>query len=109
MQVDIRKSCVELVCNWCHKPIMQSEFRLMWVRKNGAFTNKYYYHCEPDCWMEERLWYAEQRHEPVKPMGRPRLSLSKEDRKERVKKQKRDWWKKNRGGKREEVHDHSGD
>ena len=98
MNVDIKKSNVELECNWCHKPIPSHTYRLMWTRKNKAgFTNRYYYHCEPDCWMEERVYYADQRYERAAPSGRPKEHLSKEDRRERELARKRDWWNKNRG------------
>ncbi len=96
MNVDIRIARVEVECNWCHQTIDTGAYRLMWSRKSGAFTNKYYYHCEPDCWMEERLYYAPQRHDASPDVGRPRLKLSNEERRERELARKRKWWNENR-------------
>ena len=109
MKVDIKKSNKELVCNWCHKPIREDEFRLLWTRKYKDFTNRYYYHCEPDCWMEERMFYAERRYYAPKSTGRPKLTLSEEERTERRRKQHRESYERTKGGKDEKVHNHSGD
>lgn len=98
MNVDIRKSNVELECNWCHKPILPNSYRLLWSRKHGAFTNRYYYHCEPDCWMEERIYYADQRRSEAAEPGRPR-TRTREEKRENDLASKRKWWKENRGKK----------
>lgn len=97
MNVDIRKTRQELECNWCHKTIEAGALRLCWARKNGAFTLKYFYHCEPDCWMEERIYYAAERaRREGTSYGRPRLKISDAEREERIKATKRKWWDKNR-------------
>ena len=96
MIVDVRKSRVGLECNCCHQPIEAGTYRLRWSRKQGDFTNKYFYHCEPDCWMEERIWYADQRPVATGDVGRPRMKITNEEREERVRATKRKWWDENR-------------
>jgi len=73
-------------CRYCEKlieagtPVIRGK---LWRKLGTATKWSYYYYWHPECWLKEAYAYLEA-HPYHQTVGRPRLSLSEEDRQKRL-------------------------
>jgi len=54
---------------------------LVWYVKWGRWGKRFYFH--PECWVKDRVWHLGDTPKPIDSRGRPRITLTDEDRKSR--------------------------